>query len=123
MKRVTFKVATALKEAGYPQEWHECEYYYTENGELKRSGDYEGYSIEDITYNQRYAIPAPTYLEAWLWLWREKNIWIEVVIDKSTNKAYPIINDHTDWIFDSDENPEEAIIGAIEYIVNNNLIK
>lgn len=46
------------------------------------------------------------YLEVWLWLWREKKV------DKQ----------HL-FILDPNEDPEEAIITAIEYLVTNNLIK
>lgn len=106
MKRVIFEVAKAIKEARYPQEWNDTEYYYTENGELKRSDDYEGNSIEDIMYNQRFAVPAPYVMSVWLWLWRENKV------DKQ----------HL-FILDPNEDPEEAIIAEIEYLVTNDLIK
>lgn len=95
-KRVPFKVAKALKEAGYPQ------------------NDYDE-MIGSIT--------KPTYIDVWLWLWMEKKIRIELVIDDITDKSYPIVNRQHDWLFDSDEDPEESIIAAIDYLADNNLIK
>ena len=108
-KRVSFAVAKAIKEAGYPQA---CGLWYNKSG-------VEFSYTED--YSECYA--RPTYLNVWRWLWREKKYRIEIAIDKSTDKAYPIINNHTDFIFDSEEDPEEAIIAAIEYLATNDLIK
>ena len=119
-KRVSFKVAKAIKEAGYPQEWNDTEYYYTENGELKRCDDYEGNSIENIMYNQRYAVPAPFALDVWLWLWREKKKRIHTrdyyggLAVSESSSSYDSVN-YSD--------PEEAIIAAIEYLVDNDLLK
>ena len=58
MKRVSFEVARSLKEAGYPQDIQEV---YKENGE---------YFVSYVKYSNTFA--APTYLDVWLWLWREK---------------------------------------------------
>lgn len=110
MKIVSFEVAKSVKEAGYPQEWNDTEFYYTENGELKCSDDYEGNSIEDIMYYQRYAVPAPFVMEIWLWLWREKGTPIRV------DYAFCGIDDKIN-------DPEEAIETTIEYLVKNDLIK
>lgn len=108
MERVSFEVAKAIKKAGYPQE---CQrYQYTYEGrlvDLVRAGG--------ICYGPK----APTYLEVWLWLWREKKIYfgIEAV-------SYPhegtCLNDYQDIPY---IDPEEAIESAIEYMVENNLIK
>lgn len=122
MKRVSYKIAKALKEAGYPQEWNDTEFFYTENGELKRGDDYEGNPIEDIMYYQRYAVPAPFVMEIWLWLWREKKINIDI------SKGLGI--DVRSWVEEGREarmfkryDPEEAIIAAIDYLVANKLLK
>lgn len=58
MKRVSFKVAKAIKEAGYP---HNHYMSYTCSGELV---SWDSHHVHDgaILY------PAPTYLEVWLWL-------------------------------------------------------
>lgn len=133
MKRVSLKVAKAIKEAGFPQE-HKGYRYTTRKCRgryVKGLGNNAWYEFDEgelVDGNMYHLFKnssayAPTYIDAWLWLWREKKIYIEVVIDKSTNKAYPIINDHTNWIFDSYENPEEAIEQAIEHLIDNDLIK
>lgn len=122
MKRVSYKIAKALKEAGYPQEWNDTEFFYTENGELKRGDDYEGNPIEDIMYYQRYAVPAPFVMEIWLWLWREKKINIDI------SKGLGI--DVRSWVGEGREarmfkryDPEEAIEKAIDFLVENKLLK
>lgn len=106
MKRVSFKVAKALKEAGYPQGSY-CP-QYKENGEPENG----------FTDLGEGCIYAPYYLDVWLWLWREKGIALDP--DEVGN----------DWYIDSAilpmetyPDPEEAIIAAIEYLVNSNLIK
>lgn len=63
MKRVSFKVANALKEAGY---WKE-----------QLHGDYPIWKIEDtvIRFDTPWGLIGyglPTYMQVWLWLWREK---------------------------------------------------
>lgn len=118
-KRVSFEVAKAIKEAGYPQEWNDTEYYYTENGELKRIDDYEGNSIEDIMYNQRNAVPAPFVCDVWLWLWREKKKWIEALNFSGSFLAYIDKKPFSELYKD----PEETIEAAIKYIVDNGLLK
>lgn len=54
MKRVSLKVAKAIKDAGYPQDYENAEDTYTN-------------LIGGIWVK-------PTYIEVWLWLWREKKI-------------------------------------------------
>lgn len=59
------------------------------------------------------------YLEVWLWLWREKGIKIELSVLSSGNvcplNQYIPVEEYSC--------PEEAIIAAIDYLVNNNLIE
>lgn len=98
MKRVSFEVAEYIKKIGYPQDY--IEYYYDYNECMQK---------RDKCYVNCQCV-APTYLEVWLWLWREKGTPIH--IDYSFCRVDVNIND-----------PEEAIITAIEYLVNNNLIK
>lgn len=124
MKRVSFEVAKAIKEAGYPQTPAGSGYSTKEqwiDGVMFKEGSYIDLDAFDVESDNFVSIVS--YLDVWLWLWREKKKWIEIVIDKSTNKAYPIINNHTDWIFDSNDNPEEVIVAAIEYLCKNNLIE
>lgn len=98
MKRVSFKVAQAIKDAGFPQDYKNAEDVYTNlNG---------GMWVK------------PTYIEAWLWLWREKDIKYEIV--KSGDK---VLCKEEPYKFFYMKDPEEAIEKAIEYLVTNNLIK
>lgn len=123
-KRISFEVAKAIKKAGYPQEWYDCEYYYTENGELKRGDDYEGNSIEDITYNQRNAISAPYALDVWLWLWREKKIAISInKFEREEWGVLTLFEVNPLFIEGNHLDPEGAVIAAIEYLVDHNLLK
>lgn len=107
-KRVSFKVAKAIKEAGYPQDIWKCNWFYSEDGELL--------NISNTGY---YEFPAPTYLDVWLWLWK-KNIRIYVkdffggLVVSESSSGYDSVS-YTE--------PEEAIIAAIEYLVDNTLIK
>lgn len=111
MKRVSFKVAKAIKEAGYPQDY--TEFYYDYNGCIqKRSNCYVNCKCV-----------APTYLDIWLWLWREKKAMLNVdgfelgmaeVVIYLQNSIY-----NTNHIAND---PEEAIIAAIEYLVEQKMI-
>lgn len=105
-KIVTFEVAKALKDAGYPQVGR---YQYTYAGELLVDLVREG----GICYGPM----APSYLDAWLWMWNTKNIQIEVA-DKSYFAKAKVIGK----VF-VETNPEEAIANAIGFLVENNLIK
>lgn len=93
MKRVSLKVAKAIKEAGY--------YFSTEVNE----------------YFTKYF---PTYLDVWLWLWREKEIRIEAKYHFDDNGECCWTNGYIDVDY---TDPEEAIIAAIEHLVENDLIK
>lgn len=125
MKRVTFETARWLKEVGYPQD-KEFTAYYNEDGIL----------IKPYVFNTgKEVADAPTYLEVWLWLWREKKYrillsasnqrWDEVhgvvdgvdgIVETSWHRGLPGYDatdhkaNHTD--------PEKAIIAAIEYLVD-----
>lgn len=111
MKRVTFKIAKALKDAGYPQEGR---WYYSPDG-----------SIGEVVPDPEDYL-APTYLEIWLWLWREKGIKIDITTYFDSIKGYKslatiLCYKYTYSIECSD--PEETIKSAIEYLCNNDLIK
>lgn len=125
LKRVSFSVAKALKEAGYPQEgvW-----YYSPDGRI-------GEAVPDP---EDYL--APTYLQAWLWLWREKKYrillsasnqrWDEVhgIVTGTDGevcqsyhrgeKAYDATDHRANW-----QDPEEAITEAINHLVEHKLLK
>lgn len=117
MKRVSFKVAKTLKESGYPQIF--IDYAYYEDNKLHGTED---------PYNNCHTIIAyaPTYLEVWLWLWQEKCIKIDVTTYFDSVKGYKslatILCYKNTYSIERDT-PEEAIIAAIEYLVDNDLIK
>lgn len=133
MERVIFEVAKALKEAGYPQDKSEYDEGYAISEVY-----YEVYSSRDdrwhpnsadtgrlLSFDDDYFYPddcgeycvAPSYMEAWLWLWREKKIWIQVRHMGNGNwfRCYATDQDFSD--------PEEAIIATIDYLVEHNLIQ
>lgn len=114
MKRVSIEVAKAIKKAGYPQGMENIA-YYNENGVL----------IKPFVFNGGGEIAdAPTYIEVWLWLWREKKICLFNVGNINNKAMLDIVLDgvyqHTTT---SHSDPEEATIEAIEYLVENDLIK
>lgn len=118
-KRVSFKVAKALKEAGYPQSPNASEYWYvTEHSEPIFDEPYKdaGTLVDDWDFATNM-VSAPTYLDVWLRLWREKGIRIQVI-----SKEELIISKDSGITYKR-EYPEEAIIAAIEYFVDNDLIK
>lgn len=110
MKRVTFKIAKAIKEIGYPQTIEgEFASYYDVTGRF-----YE-YSYK-VLINPDLIYDAPTYLEVWLWLWKEKKINVTPEYDQISGMFLSCgISER--------EDPEEAIKVAIEYLVDNDLIK
>lgn len=111
MKRVSFEIAKAIKEAGYPQ--GQEEYAYRSNGET--------YIFEDMfDHIPDYCCDAPTYMEVWLWLWREKKINIK---DSRDGAIWIWIGDNPSIYLQVSIDPEEAIITAIKYLVENNLVK
>lgn len=115
MKRVSFKVAKSIKEAGYPQIFNSKIYSWYDNSEALFQPLSE---VPLREYHEKKGICiAPTYLEVWLWLWCEKDICIEVK-DNCYHTVAKVMNKR----FYGD-NPEEAIITAIEYLVDNDLIK
>lgn len=119
MKRVSFEVAKAIKEAGYPQGW-KCDKHYC----LESEGEY-GYQIGDLVSanaihkNCLEAISAPTYLEVWLWLWRNKGI--EIL--PTGGIIYHGGKLGTKNLYNYPNDPEESIVAAIDCLVENNLIK
>lgn len=116
-KIVTFKVAKALKETGYPQVGR---YQYTYSGklvDLVREG------------GACYGPMAPTYLDAWLWLWRKKDI--RIYLQDAKNPKEPEIergcyvgtNQLGGICTPEVSDPENAIVDIIDFLVENNLIK
>lgn len=125
MERVTYTIAKAIKEDGYPQgvlpqiiKDKSFPMYY--NGDFVPNYVYF-YANYITTFDTNLCVACPTYLEVWLWLWREKDIKID--IDYCINKC--AIFDITQEVIYSRtfDDPEEAIKSAIEYVVDNKLIK
>lgn len=106
-KIVSYNVAKALKDAGYPQEL--TDEVYSELGELVSSA----YGEWHLCYD------APTYLDAWLWI-ATKGIkeakMPSGVICRTMSEVYVCFKD-------SGETAEDDFVKSVEYVVDNNLIK
>lgn len=118
MKRVSFETAKAIKEASYPQK--ACRYQY----------NYEGILVDLVREGGIcYGPIAPTYLEVWLWLWREKNIRFDIEDLWDAELSYPErgcasnTNQLGGICTPEVSDPEEAVVAAIEYLVKQNLLK
>lgn len=127
MKRVSLEIARAIKEAGYdePSEYGYCVVDGVHNL-VKTEEEWERHIINNSEMQDflrctcqeeegKDDCVAPTYMEVWLWLWREKKVYIELLHD--------VVIDCADTGFGQGKDPEEAIIAAIEYLVENDLIK
>lgn len=110
MEQVSFKVAKALKEAGYSQKYGEGTMCYAEDGTYFEHDS----SIEEY-FPEIFCI-APTYLDVWLWLWRERGIRIH-------NEYKKVIIMPMGVLIECENDPEKSIAAAIEYLIDNNLIK
>lgn len=123
---VSFEVAKAIEKIGFPQpdknsgitnvyplEDHDDNFTpYTRIGKLTTNYHCQTFRVlSDIPF-----VGAPTYIDVWLWLWREKKYPIDVDCYNATHWSTDIVSgEFTD--------PEEAIVEAIDYLVDNNLIK
>lgn len=116
MKKVSFAVAKAIKEAGYPQDLYDGIYYYTEQNRIFQ---YE----RSFAYYPKIFCVAPTYFEVWLWLWRKKKSCIGILFDDGNCAVEIWQNKSFMRDFESKFDPEESIIAAIEYLCENDLIK
>lgn len=137
-KRVSVKVAKAIRDAGYPQSRYEAFYVERNYNSFKEGILYEACNIE-INANIPF-VSAPTYVNVWLWLWREKKYrilfsasnqrWDEVhgVVTGTDGEVCQLYHrgvkayDATDHRANRHD-PEAAIISAIDYIVENNLLQ
>ena len=116
MKRISFGIAKALKEAGYPQSYMRGT-FFNEQG--------EPLVVTDIKERIEYDIYAPTYFEVWLWIWREKGIHIDIDATIRDGARASIMLDNSGKVdkYINSKDPEEAIAQAIEFLVDNDLIK
>lgn len=120
-KIVSYEVAKALEGAGYPQEYSvfggtTCHY--------KNENTIQYHSA--IGCYENVLCAAPTYLSAWLWLWREKKIYIDIncIQCSEYNTEISIWHEYGQYHYECKfTDPEEAIEMAIEYLIKNNLIK
>lgn len=107
MKQVSLEIAEVLKDAGYPLTYNEVEYE-------EPWGSINSY----IDYNNPNP---PAYMDVWSWLWKEKNIHIELSDSKITTQCYATINRRINTVLF--HSPEEAIKCAIDYIIAEDLLK
>lgn len=106
-KRISFKVAKAIKVAGYPFEYNDCNLI-----------DICGCDYNKWKYWSRFI--NCTYLDVWLWLWKTNKVYLKI------EKHYLVV-----WFDDKEElkhftinkSPEKAISDAIDYLADNDLIK
>lgn len=139
-KRVSYKIAKALKEAGYPQGITRDVYVIKED--CRTCIEYPiGVCISSsVALPQDYIADIPFALDVWLWLWRQKKYrilfsasnqrWNEVhgIVTGTDGevcesyhrgaKAYDATDHDANW-----SDPEEAIEKAVEYLVDNKLLK
>lgn len=135
-KRVSFNIAKVIKEAGYDEV---CDYGYCVVNNVptlvKTEEEWERHAINNsdmwdflmCTCQEKDGendCVAPTYLDVWLWLWREKRIDLQMLGYKNGKAKCYIEREtiHEDFLSNMTD-PEEAIIAAIEYLVTNDLIK
>lgn len=116
MKRCSFKVAKALKEAGYPQGITNNFYASSRRySDISNRDIFEGYILDNTENRALSDCDIPTYLEVWLWLWREKHRFLECAYKEGRFFNYKTSYSYAD--------PEETIVAAIEYLVSNKLLK
>lgn len=120
MEIVSFEVAKAIKEAGYPQDRSSnCYNVYT--------GEFHYTSCSDNWLKIGDYIDAPFVMDVWLWLWREKHCYIQIDLCFRQNNESAFISidkiNNVALVESSSQDPEETIKQAIEYLVTNNLIK
>lgn len=116
MKKVSFKVAQYIKSIGFPQGFQLGNAFYDTQGNISYYTE-----LADLGTHQ---CDAPTYVEVWLWLAREKNILLRIAM--TTDEDIEICWNcfcKNPYIFLERPDPEETIIATIEYLVENDLIK
>lgn len=116
MKRVSHEVIRALKKAGYKFTPIQSSFFVDDTNAWYSEEDAELYSL-------------PYAMEVWLWLWREKKIYINTgitngytfaVVSSSTSETGRIVKIDKDFYA---QDPEDAIIAAIEFLVEHKLLK
>lgn len=72
----------------------------------------------DFDYDENNSRILPTYIDVWLWLWRKRKIAICANYSLSLECWLNGGISGTDF-----DDPEDAIVDAIHYLFNNNLVK
>lgn len=116
-KIVSFEVAKAIKDAGYPQGYTSQCYLTSDHNQFYHKGQIVD-EVDEWRSLTVHLADIPTYLDVWLWLWREKRIWLQVRHMGNGNwfKCWAVTGQNF-------SDPEEAVVSAIEYLVDRNLIK
>lgn len=131
MKQVSFKVAKAIKENGYPQ-WQTPYVYVIKEYNIGNATVAVGEIMPNYGEDSNHICPLgefadiPTYLDVWLWLWREKKIYIDINCIQCSEYSVDVSiwHEYGGYHYECKfTDPYEAIISAIEYLVENNLIK
>lgn len=136
MKIVPFELAQKLTELGYNKSSDHVyviadkhlEYSSGSRIDIQRGSLYPALKAWEMLGIDGPLIEAPTYIDVWLWLWREKKFPISLMCDEHplVMQWYPHshktgeLGSFTDTVFFDD--PEEALVEAIDYIFENNLI-
>lgn len=134
MKTVKFELAKILKYIGFPQGNSERVYLLSNYDKM-----IEGFIIKKDKAPIEITADIPTYFEVWNWLWTENKFrillsasnqrWNEVHgIVTGINGIVPMsyhtgeesykATDH----YSNYKNPEEAIVGAIDYLVEKGFL-
>lgn len=125
MKHVSYKIALAIKRAGYPQGNTDKCYLTTDHNHFYKEGQIVENEDGEWSVLTKNLADIPTYIDVWLWLWREKNIQIHNCTNDTIIRLVDVKPYRTIYLFYNayGKDPEEAVITAIEYIVNESLLK
>lgn len=119
MKQVSYKVAKAIRNVGYPQGNTDKCYLTTDHNHFYKEGQIVENEDGEWTVLTKNLADIPTYIDVWLWLWKEKSTYIQV------GREYCTLSfkwgDSCTFIMQA--TPEETIEKAIEYLVENDLIE
>lgn len=132
-KFVTPDAIKYLKEVGYPlircqtvsKEQFEAGWgykYSTDPGFYSESPSIL-YPYDNDAIDMYYS---PTYIEVWLWLWQQKKIYIDIncIQCSEYNTEVSIWHEYGQYDYEGKfTDPVEAMIGGINYLVSNKLIK
>lgn len=125
-KLITFEVAKVLKEIGYPQGITDKCYLTTDHNHFYKEGQIVENEDGEWTVLTKNLADIPTYIEVWMWLWRVKKIYIDIncIQCSEYNTEVSIWHDYGEYQYACQStDPEVAITQAIDYLVENKLLK